>query len=58
MCKNAIEGALRALRGVRVASVDVETGTVSVDFEGITIAADELAGCDPAAGLPGRSGSG
>ena len=34
---------LRALPGVRVATVDVETATVSVDFEGITIAADELA---------------
>jgi copper chaperone len=43
MCKNAIERVLRALPGVRVATVDVETATVSVDFEGITIAADELA---------------
>ena len=43
MCKNAIEGVLRALPGVRVATVDVGTATVNVDFEGITIAADELA---------------
>jgi copper chaperone len=43
MCKNAIEGVLRALPGVRVATVNVETAIVSVDFEGITIAADELA---------------
>jgi copper chaperone len=43
MCKNAIEGVLRALPGVRVATVDVETATVCVDFEGITFAADELA---------------
>ena len=43
MCKNAIEGVLRALPGVRVATGDVETATVNVDFEGITIAADELA---------------
>jgi copper chaperone len=43
MCKNAIEGVLRALPGVRVATVDVETAAVSVDFEGITIAAGELA---------------
>jgi copper chaperone CopZ len=42
-CKNAVEGVLRALRGVRVAAVDVGTDTVSVEFEGITLAADELA---------------
>jgi copper chaperone len=43
MCKNAIEGVLRASPGMRVATVDVEAATVSVDFDGITIAADELA---------------
>jgi copper chaperone len=41
MCKNAIEGALRSLAGVRVAAVDVGAGTVSVDFED-TIASDAL----------------
>jgi copper chaperone len=42
-CKSAVEAVLRALPGVRVATVDVDAGTVNVDFEGITIAADELA---------------
>jgi copper chaperone len=40
-CKNAIEGALRPLPGVRVAAVDVGAGTVKVDFED-TIASDAL----------------
>ena len=43
MCKNAIEGALRALPGVRVATVDLGTATINVEFDGITLAADELA---------------
>jgi copper chaperone len=42
-CKNAIEGVLRALPGVRVATVDMGTATINVEFEGITLAADELA---------------
>jgi copper chaperone len=42
-CKSAIEGVLRALPGVRVATVDVETATARVDFEDITITSDELA---------------
>ena len=42
-CKNAIEGVLRALPGVRGATVDVGTATINVEFEGITLAADELA---------------
>jgi copper chaperone len=42
-CKSAVEGSLRALPGVRVATVDVDAGTVSVDFEGITSSADDLA---------------
>jgi copper chaperone len=33
VCKNAIEGALRPLPGVRLAAVDVGAGTVRVDFE-------------------------
>lgn len=42
-CKSAVEGSLRALPGVRVATVDVDAGTVSVDVEGITTSADDLA---------------
>ena len=42
-CKSAVEGSLRALPGVRVATVDVDAGTVSVDFAGITTSADDLA---------------
>lgn len=42
-CKNAIEGVLRTLPGVRVGTVDVGTATINVEFEGITLAADELA---------------
>jgi copper chaperone CopZ len=42
-CKKAIEGVLRALPGVRVATVDVGTATLNVEFDGITLAADELA---------------
>jgi copper chaperone len=42
-CKNAIEGALRELPGVRVAAVDVGAARVSVSFENITITSDELA---------------
>ena len=42
-CKNAIEGVLRALPGVRVANLDMGTATINVEFEGITLAADELA---------------
>ena len=42
-CKNAIEGVLRALPGVRGATVDVGTATINVEFEGITLAADEVA---------------
>ena len=42
-CKNAIEGVLRALLGVRVATVDLGTATINVEFEGVTLTADELA---------------
>ena len=42
-CKNAIEGALHELPGVRVAAVDVGAARVSVSFENITITSDELA---------------
>ena len=42
-CKKAIEGVLRALPGVRVATVDVGTATINVELEGVTLAADELA---------------
>jgi copper chaperone CopZ len=42
-CKKAIEGVLRALPGVRVATVDVGTAIIKVEFEDITLAADELA---------------
>ena len=42
-CKNAIEVVLCALPGVRVATVDLGTATINVEFDGITLAADELA---------------
>jgi copper chaperone len=42
-CKNAIQAVLRALPGVRVATVDVGTATINVEFDGVTLAADELA---------------
>jgi copper chaperone len=42
MCKNAVDGVLRALPGVRVATLDMGTATINVEFEGITLAADEL----------------
>jgi copper chaperone CopZ len=41
VCKNAIEGALRPLPGVRLAAVDVGAGTVRVDFED-TVASNVL----------------
>ena len=42
-CKNAIEGVLRTLPGVRVATLDIGTATIYVELEGMTLAADELA---------------
>jgi copper chaperone CopZ len=41
-CKNAIEGALRPLPGVREASVDVAARQVRVDFDESAITRDTL----------------
>jgi copper chaperone CopZ len=41
-CKNAIEGALRPLTGVREAFVDVGTRQVRVDFDESAITRDAL----------------
>jgi copper chaperone len=41
-CKNAIEGALRPLPGVRAAQVDVAARQVRVDFDEAAITRDAL----------------
>jgi copper chaperone len=41
-CKNAIEGALRPLPGVRAADVDVTAGQVRVSYDEAAITRDAL----------------
>lgn len=41
-CKSSIEGALQPLAGVRQASVDIDTRTVTVDYDPGVTPRDEL----------------
>ena len=49
-CKGAIEGALRPVRGVREAEVDVAAKQVSVEFDAETVDRGELVRVIEAAG--------
>ena len=41
-CKNAIEGAVGALTGVRQVEVDVSDKSVTIDFEDADVSLDEI----------------